>query len=269
MSIFLIIVYVLAAALLVWFVYWCFRDSDHFLLLENKYRMMVRIRSCYLKGQKSQPRDSEEYFQRKAAKIINDYKSIFGPLERKEDLSFHKETVTKMLSRKEYYQYYFTKGRSNLQWFRRMYEDYRSGVYETYPYDQESHLKSVLPGQISKNKTLVRDISKFIAAGWLDENGLPLPEIRKQQLALAASIICEHAGVRNYHELFGSYWGINPSTMRSNKRNALENIDGGDLQIEIERILEISHFSCVLFLEKNHRHSPGNDGDSFSQSRNM
>ena len=150
MNILLIVVYLLSAALLVWFVYWSFKNPDHFLLLDNKYRMMVKIRDCYLKGQKAQPQDSEEFFQRKAAKIINDYKPIFGPIEVKTDLKFQKETVTKMLSRKEYYQYYFTQDRFNLAEFRKMYEDFRSGVYATYPYDRESKLEAVLPEPIKK-----------------------------------------------------------------------------------------------------------------------
>lgn len=81
MNILLTIVYLLSAALLVWFVYWSFKNPDHFLLLDNKYRMMVKIRDCYLKGLKAQPQDSEEYFQRKAAKIIEDYEPVFGHLK--------------------------------------------------------------------------------------------------------------------------------------------------------------------------------------------
>ena len=50
MNILLLIVYLLSAALLVWFVYWSFKNPDHFLLLDNKYRMMVKLRNCYLKG---------------------------------------------------------------------------------------------------------------------------------------------------------------------------------------------------------------------------
>lgn len=115
MNILLIIAYSLLAVLAVWAAYWFFKDPGHFLLLDNKYRMMVRIRDCYLKGQKAQPQDSEGYFLRKATKIINDYKPVFGPIEIKADLQFHKETVANMLSRREYYQYYFTQGRSNLQ----------------------------------------------------------------------------------------------------------------------------------------------------------
>jgi hypothetical protein len=238
MNILLTIVYLLSAALLVWFVYWSFKNPDHFLLLDNKYRMMVKIRDCYLKGLKAQPQDSEEYFMRKATKIINDYKPVFGPIEIKADLRFHKETVTNMLSRKEYYQYYFTQDRFNLAVFRKMYEDYRSGVYATYPYDRESKLEAVLPEPIKKNKTLVSDITKFIDAGWLDENGRPVPGAKKeQQLALAASMMCDHAGVNKYSELFGSYWEIKPSTMRSNKRNALESVDGASIMMEIKRIL--------------------------------
>ncbi len=238
MNILLTIVYLLSAALLVWFVYWSFKNPDHFLLLDNKYRMMVKIRDCYLKGLKAQPQDSEEYFMRKATKIINDYKPVFGPIEIKADLRFHKETVTNMLSRKEYYQYYFTQDRFNLAVFRKMYEDYRSGVYATYPYDRESKLEAVLPEPIKKNKTLVSDITKFIDAGWLDENGRPVPGAKKeQQLALAASMMCDHAGVNKYSELFGSYWEIKPSTMRSNKRNALESVDGASILVEIKGIL--------------------------------
>ena len=238
MNILLTIVYLLSAALLVWFVYWSFKNPDHFLLLDNKYRMMVKIRDCYLKGLKAQPQDSEEYFMRKATKIINDYKPVFGPIEIKADLRFHKETVTNMLSRKEYYQYYFTQDRFNLAVFRKMYEDYRSGVYATYPYDRESKLEAVLPEPIKKNKTLVSDITKFIDAGWLDENGRPVPGAKKeQQLALAASMMCDHAGVNKYSELFGSYWEIKPSTMRSNKRNALESVDGASIMMEIKGIL--------------------------------
>lgn len=238
MNILLTIVYLLSAALLVWFVYWSFKNPDHFLLLDNKYRMMVKIRDCYLKGLKAQPQDSEEYFMRKATKIINDYKPVFGPIEIKADLRFHKETVTNMLSRKEYYQYYFTQDRFNLAVFRKMYEDYRSGVYATYPYDRESKLEAVLPEPIKKNKTLVSDITKFIDAGWLDENGRPVPGAKKeQQLALAASMMCDHAGVNKYSELVGSYWEIKPSTMRSNKRNALESVDGASIMMEIKGIL--------------------------------
>ena len=238
MNILLIIVYLLSAVLLVWFVYWAFKNPDHFLLLDNKYRMMVKIRDCYLKGKKAQPQDSEDYFMRKATKIINDYKPVFGPIEIKADLQFHKETVANMLSRREYYQYYFTQDRFNLAVFRKMYEDYRSGVYATYPYDRESKLEAVLPEPIKKNKTLVSDITKFIDAGWLDENGRPVPGAKKeQQLALAASMMCDHAGVNKYSELFGSYWEIKPSTMRSNKRNALESVDGASIMMEIKGIL--------------------------------
>ena len=238
MIILLTIVYLLSAALLVWFVYWSFKNPDHFLLLDNKYRMMVKIRDCYLKGLKAQPQDSEEYFQRKAAKIIEDYEPVFGPLERKKDIKFQKETVSQMLSRPEYYRFYFTQDRFNLAVFRKMYEDYRSGVYATYPYDRESKLEAVLPEPIKKNKTLVSDITKFIDAGWLDENGRPVPGAKKeQQLALAASMMCDHAGVNKYSELFGSYWEIKPSTMRSNKRNALESIDGASIMMEIKGIL--------------------------------
>ena len=238
MNILLLIVYLLSAALLVWFVYWSFKNPDHFLLLDNKYRMMVKIRDCYLKGLKAQPQDSEDYFLRKATKIINDYRPVFGPIEIKADLRFHKETVTNMLSRKEYYQYYFTQDRFNLAEFRKMYEDFRSGVYATYPYDRESKLEAVLPEPIKKNKTLVSDITKFIDAGWLDENGRPVPGAKKeQQLALAASMMCDHAGVNKYSELFGSYWEIKPSTMRSNKRNALESVDGASIMMEIKGIL--------------------------------
>ncbi len=197
MDILLIIAYSLLAALAVWAAYWFFKDPGHFLLLDNKYRMMVRIRECYLKGQKAQPQDSEGYFLRKATKIINDYKPVFGPIEIKADLRFHKETVTNMLSRKEYYQYYFTQDRFNLAVFRKMYEDYRSGVYATYPSGAK----------------------------------------KEQQLALAASMMCDHAGVNKYSELFGSYWGIKPSTMRSNKRNALESVDGASIMMEIKGIL--------------------------------
>ena len=121
-----------------------------------------------------------------------------------------------MLSRKEYYQYYFTQDRFNLAVFRKMYEDYRSGVYATYPYDRESKLEAVLPEPIKKNKTLVK---------------------KEQQLALAASMMCDHAGVNKYSELFGSYWEIKPSTMRSNKRNALESVDGASIMMEIKGIL--------------------------------
>ena len=233
MNILLIIIYLLSAALLVWFVYWSFKNPDHFLLLDNKYRMMVKIRDCYLKGQKAQPQDSEEYFQRKVAKIINDYKPVFGPIEIKTDLKFQKETVTKMLSRPEYYQFYFTQGQSSLQWFSQMHKDYRSGQYLTYPYDRASRLLAILPEKLSRNKMLVGGILKLIDAGWLDENVKPM--------ALAISILCDHAGVKNYDDFFSSYLGIKPSTMRSNKRHALESISGGDMQLEIENIFEISH----------------------------
>ena len=241
MNILLIIVYLLSAVLLVWFVYWAFKNPDHFLLLDNKYRMMVKIRDCYLKGKKAQPQDSEDYFMRKATKIINDYKPVFGPIEDKTDLKFQKETVTKMLSRKEYYEYYFSQERFSLQLFQQMYKDYRSGISETFPYTQESKLYSVLPQAISKNKALVNDISKFIEAGWLDENGKPNPNIQTQRLALAAYTMCDHAGVKRYDAIFGSYWKIKPETMRTSKRNALDSKEGGSLQIEIEGILDISH----------------------------
>ena len=202
--------------------------------------MMAKIRACYLKGLKTEPQDCEDYFLRKATKIISDYKSILGPMERREDLQFHKETITKMLSRKEYYHYYFTQNTFNLAIFRKMLEDYRSGVFETYPYNLESKLQSVLPQEISRNKTLIKDMTKLIKAGWLDENGKPVPgSIKEQQLALAASMMCDHAGVKKYYDLFGSFWGINPSTMRSNKRNALDSVDGASMLIEIERILGI------------------------------
>ena len=148
MNILLIIAYSLLAALAVWAAYWFFKNPDHFLLLDNKYRMMVKIRECYLKGLKAQPQDSEDYFMRKATKIINDYKPVFGPIEVKTDLKFQKETVAKMLSRKEYYEYYFFQDRFNLQLFHQMYEDYRSGISETFPYNQESKLFSVLPEAI-------------------------------------------------------------------------------------------------------------------------
>ena len=241
MNILLIIVYLLSAVLLVWFVYWAFKNPDHFLLLDNKYRMMVKIRDCYLKGKKAQPQDSEEYFQRKATKIINDYKPVFGPIEVKTDLKFHKETVAKMLSRKEYYEYYFSQNRFRLQLFHQMYDDYRSGISETFPYNQESKLFSILPEVISRNKTLVNDISRFIEAGWLDENGMPMPNMQTQRLALAAYTMCDHAGVKRYDAIFGSYWKIKPETMRTSKRNALDSKDGGTMQIEIEGILDISH----------------------------
>ena len=241
MNILLIIVYLLSAVLLVWFVYWAFKNPDHFLLLDNKYRMMVKIRDCYLKGKKAQPQDSEDYFMRKATKIINDYKPVFGPIEIKADLRFHKETVTNMLSRREYYQYYFTQGRSNLQWFHQMYEDYRSGDYETYPYGRANQLRAVLPERMPANKTLIDGLLKLIDVGWLDETGKPMPEIRKQQLSLAASILCDYAGVKNYDDLFGSFWGIKPSTMRSNKRHALESVDGASMLMEIEGIMGLSH----------------------------
>lgn len=241
MDILLIIAYSLLAALAVWAAYWFFKDPGHFLLLDNKYRMMVKIRECYLKGQKAQPQDSEGYFLRKATKIINDYKPVFGPIEIKADLRFHKETVTNMLSRKEYYQYYFTQGRSNLQWFHQMYEDYRSGEYETYPYGRANQLRAVFPERMPANKMLIDGLLKLIDAGWLDETGKPMPVIKKQQLSLAASILCDHAEVKNYDDLFGSYWGIKPSTMRSNKRHALESVDGASMLIEIEMILGISN----------------------------
>lgn len=241
MNILLIIVYLLSAALLVWFVYWSFKNPDHFLLLDNKYRMMVKIRDCYIKGQNANPPDSEGYFLRKATKIIEDYKSIFGPLERKEDLKFQKETVSQMLSRPEYYQFYFMQGQASLQWFSQMHKDYRSGQYLTFPYDRASRLIAILPEKLSRNKMLVGGILKLIDAGWLDENVKPMPGIKKQQLALAISILCDHAGVKNYDDFFGSYLGIKPSTMRSNKRHALESISGGDMQLEIENIFEISH----------------------------
>ncbi len=229
MDILLIIAYSLLAALAVWAAYWFFKDPGHFLLLDNKYRMMVRIRECYLKGQKAQPQDSEGYFL------------VFGPIEIKADLRFHKETVTNMLSRKEYYQYYFTQGRSNLQWFHQMYEDYRSGDYETYPYGRANQLRAVLPERMPANKTLIDGLLKLIDVGWLDETGKPMPEIRKQQLSLAASILCDYAGVKNYDDLFGSFWGIKPSTMRSNKRHALESVDGASMLMEIEGIMGLSH----------------------------
>jgi len=242
MNILLIIVYLLTAALLVWFVYWAFKNPDHFLLLDNKYRMMVKIRDSYLKGQNAQPQDSEEFFRRKAAKIINEYKSIFGLMDRTKDIQFQKETVTKMLSRKEYYHYYFTRERFNLQWFHQMYEDYRSGIYETYPYNQESRLSSLLPKGALRNKTLIDGIAKLVEVGWLDENGRPIPGVKKeQQLALAASTLCDHAGLKRYDILFGEYWRIDASTLRSNKRHALESKDGASMQIEIEKILGLSH----------------------------
>ena len=202
---------------------------------------MVKIRECYLKGQKAQPQDSEEYFQRKAAKIIEDYEPVFGPLEWKKDLKFQKETVSQMLSRPEYYKFYFTQGQSSLQWFSQMHKDYRSGQYLTYPYDRASRLIDILPEKLSRNKMLVGGLLKLIDAGWLDENVKPMPKIKKQHLALAISILCDHAGVKNYDDFFGSYLGIKPSTMRSNKRHALESISGGDMQLEIENIFEISH----------------------------
>ena len=241
MNILLIIAYSLLAALAVWAAYWFFKDPGHFLLLDNKYRMMVRIRECDLKGQKAQPQDSEGYFLRKATKIINDYKPVFGPIEIKADLQFHKETVANMLSRREYYQYYFTQGRSNLQWFHQMYVDYRSGDYETYPYGRANQLRAVLPERMPANKTLIDGLLKLIDVGWLDETGKPMPEIRKQQLSLAASILCDYAGVKNYDDLFGSFWGIKPSTMRSNKRHALESVDGASMLMEIEGIMGLSH----------------------------
>ena len=241
MNILLIIAYSLLAVLAVWAAYWFFKDPGHFLLLDNKYRMMVKIRECYLKGLKAQPQDSEDYFMRKATKIINDYKPVFGPIEVKTDLKFQKETVAKMLSRKEYYEYYFFQDRFNLQLFHQMYEDYRSGISETFPYNQESKLFSVLPEAISRNKTLVNDISKFIEAGWLDENGMPKPNIQTQRLALAAYTMCNHAGVKRYDAIFGSYWKIKPETIRTSKVHALDSKDGGTMQIEIEEILNISH----------------------------
>ena len=241
MNILLLIVYLLSAALLVWFVYWSFKNPDHFLLLDNKYRMMVKIRDCYLKGLKAQPQDSEEYFQRKAAKIIEDYEPVFGPLERKKDIKFQKETVSQMLSRPEYYRFYFTQGQSTLQWFSQMHKDYCSGKYMTLPYDRAGRLIDILPEKLSRNKVLVEGILKLIDAGWLGENVKPMPKIKKQHLALAISILCDHAGVKNYDDFFGSYMGIKPSTMRSNKRHALESKNGGDIQLEIEGLFGIPH----------------------------
>ncbi len=175
MNILLVIVYMLSAVLLVWFVYWAFKNSDHFLLLDNKYRMMVKIRDCYLKGLKADPQDNEEYFKRKAVKIIEDYKPVFGPLERKENLKLHKLTVTKMLSKSEFYHYYFTQDRFALAVFDKMHEDYRSGDFATYPNNIESSLRPVLPQEMSKNKTLLKDNIKFIQAGWFDEKGVLFP----------------------------------------------------------------------------------------------
>lgn len=48
--------------------------------------------------------------------------------------------------------------------------------------------------------------------------------------------------MKKYDDVFGSYWKVDPSTMRSNKRHALDNaIDGGDMQKQIFEILELSH----------------------------
>ena len=111
----------------------------------------------------------------------------------------------------------------------------------TYPYDRASRLIDILPEKLSRNKVLVEGILKLIDAGWLGENVKPMPKIKKQHLALAISILCDHAGVKNYDDFFGSYMGIKPSTMRSNKRHALESKNGGDIQLEIEGLLGLSH----------------------------
>lgn len=59
MDILLIIAYSLLAALAVWAAYWFFKDPGHFLLLDNKYRMMVKTRECYLKDRRLSPRTAK------------------------------------------------------------------------------------------------------------------------------------------------------------------------------------------------------------------
>ena len=102
-------------------------------------------------------------------KIIEDYEPVFGPLERKKDIKFQKETVSQMLSRPEYYRFYFTQGQSTLQWFSQMHKDYCSGKYMTFPYDRAGRLIDILPEKLSRNKVLVEGILKLIDAGWLGE----------------------------------------------------------------------------------------------------
>lgn len=183
--------------------------------MEWRYRALKQLRMWYLDGLSRTPPTSFEFFTSRVKNYVKDH----GHSDQE------REDVIKMLSREEFVRFYFTpKKQFSGIVFNGMFQDYRSGLYLTYNYDNETELRKSLPIEISSNTKALIDFTKIAEAGWFDtRTGQPTNNVDKQHVGRAIYWICKRNNLSNPAKIFAPFFNEPESKLRdwirTNKNN--------------------------------------------------
>lgn len=195
------------------------------LIFDWKYRLLLHIRREYLYGLKSDPPTGYDFFYSRAMDFINNETNIKKPLIVRQD-------IANMLAYEGYIFHYFVEcDEFTVPVYRRMWNDYRSGVYATKDYTSQEKLRKILPPEISTNEGAFIDFMKFVEEGWFDastgmfllgekritEDGTQVskPGPRNYQyIGRAIYRICTRNRIPSPEKVFSSLWNIPAKTIK-------------------------------------------------------
>lgn len=212
-------------------------------LTKWQYRMLRKIKSEYLWGQKKAVPDSYDYFRRQAIALLDDeLRSHQDILATGESRSQKASEIVEMLDYPHFIHHYFTDfSFFSGAIFHDMYQDYRTGVYNTKDYSAIEELRKKLPREISSSDKAFNHFMKFVDAGWFDikTGHFKLDKKRNRHLyniGVAVDMIGKWNGIKSPENVFAELWNVDPEKIKEWTRGS--RTFGKDEAVkEVERIM--------------------------------
>ena len=208
-----------------------------------EYRVLRRIRSEYLLGQKKKIPDSYDYFHNRAIAIIDmELKSHRDTLMSGESRFQKALEIIKMLNYPQFIQHFFTGplGFTGKVFFS-MYEDFRHGTYRTRDYISMEILKQAMPEPFkSENDRAFSAFYKLAEAGWFDtKTGRYniVPGRYHYHIGRAIRMICKLNSIPAPEIIFSSFWGEDPKHVKDWLRGSRVDGENDIIDKDIERII--------------------------------
>ena len=174
-----------------------------------KFRKLCEIRGLYLHGLHKDPPDCYAYFHEQA---INCFYA---------DLPYNQQDVgdlVRMVDYEQYIHHYFTAFPSfSGHVYHSMWEDYRTGDYCRKDYASIEILKKNLPIEIASSPSAFADFTKFVDAGWFDnQTGMFILSDGRQKQHIGRSIywICKRNSISKPERVFAETFGCEAKTIK-------------------------------------------------------
>ena len=188
-------------------------------IFDWEYRMLRKIRSQFLWGQKRNPPDSYDYFLCNAKSTLRESLLTQKPLvDSFESRARQAEEIASMLQKESFIRHFFSQFDSfSGAVYHCMRRDYRTGDYLKKDYSVEERLRKLLPAPIVANEKAFHDFMKLVYAGWFDkETGMYVltQDRNRGHIGRAIKLLCNRNGIPVPERVFSGLFHEKESTIK-------------------------------------------------------